>query len=112
MEVCPGADTIHFLARKHMLKIIATLFFFFKPMRFSELRKELKINSKTLTDRLRELTEVGFINRVMYDEIPVRVEYALTPSGEDLRDVFDAINLFDDKHYVQIQNSLVNKVKS
>lgn len=81
-------------------------------MRFTELRNELKINSKTLTDRLRELTAVGFVNRVMYDEIPIRVEYALTSTGEDLRDVFEAINHFDDKHYIQIQNSVITKAES
>jgi DNA-binding HxlR family transcriptional regulator len=41
----------------------------------------LGISKKTLTDTLRGLERDGLVARTMYAEIPVRVEYALTPIG-------------------------------
>jgi DNA-binding HxlR family transcriptional regulator len=41
----------------------------------------LGISKKTLTDTLRGLERDGLVVRTMYAEIPVRVEYALTPTG-------------------------------
>lgn len=49
--------------------------------------KELKgISPKTLSDRLRELTEAGLINKQIFAEIPPRVEYTLTQDGIEVRD--------------------------
>jgi DNA-binding HxlR family transcriptional regulator len=43
------------------------------------------INSKTLSDRLKELEIHGLIKRKAYAEIPPRVEYSLTKKGTALR---------------------------
>lgn len=49
--------------------------------------KELTgISPKTLTDRLKELTEAGLIKREIFTEIPPRVEYTLTQDGIEVRD--------------------------
>lgn len=53
--------------------------------RFNRIAQDLPgINSRTLSDRLRELEEDGFVTRRQFSEVPVRVEYALTPAGEHL----------------------------
>ena len=107
MEDCPGADTIGFLAKKHMLKIIATMFFYNKSLRFTELKSELDINTATLTSRLRELESQGFIKRIVYNEIPFRVEYVITELGERLKSIFYAIQEFDDHHdFVQESSAI------
>ncbi len=49
------------------------------------------ISPKTLTDRLRELEHTGFVTREAFNEIPPRVEYALTDRGRSLGVVFDAM---------------------
>src|SRR6266702_2821906 len=60
--------------------------------RFSELRSSLAgISPKTLTDRLRELEQHGLVERVMYAEIPPRVEYTLTQKGRTLEPVISAL---------------------
>ena len=46
---------------------------------------------RMLSERLRELEATGLIRREVIPEIPVRVEYYLTPHGEMVRPVVDAI---------------------
>ncbi|WP_149829191.1 winged helix-turn-helix transcriptional regulator [Streptomyces tailanensis] len=62
------------------------------PHRFTELREALPgISPHTLTSRLRQFEKRGIVTRTTYAEIPPRVEYALTPLGERLRDVLEAM---------------------
>jgi len=57
-----------------------------QKIRYSEIRDTLgEINSKVLSDRLKELEEAGLIKREAYAEIPPRVEYSLTEDGKALR---------------------------
>ena len=54
------------------------------PRRFGELRSRLQgISPKVLTAVLRRLTEHGLTTRTVYPEVPLHVEYALTPLGTD-----------------------------
>lgn len=53
--------------------------------RFSELQVPLRgITPKVLTESLRALERDGMITRTVYAEIPLRVEYELTPLGHTL----------------------------
>ena len=49
------------------------------------------ISPKTLTDRLRELEQEGFLVREQFAKIPPRVEYELTERGRSLGIVFDVM---------------------
>ncbi|MNQ18436.1 HTH-type transcriptional activator HxlR [compost metagenome] len=49
------------------------------------------ISEKTLTAQLREMEHDGIITRVVYPEVPPRVEYQLTALGLSLQNVFDAL---------------------
>jgi DNA-binding HxlR family transcriptional regulator len=63
-----------------------------QPVRYKEFRKLLKgFSSKTLARRLKELEEGKILERLAYNEIPPRVEYRLTPKGQEL--VESVINL-------------------
>lgn len=63
-----------------------------ETLRFTELRKRIGgINSKTLTDHLRYLEKYNIIDRVVYPEVPPRVEYSLTEHGKALLPMFKAI---------------------
>ena len=69
------------------------------PKRFNELRELMgHISSKTLTQRLRALEEMGFVQRRAFLEIPPRVEYHLTEKGQELGDVIAAIEQFAQKN--------------
>lgn len=54
-------------------------------IRYSELSDHLETGSaSTISSRLDELQEAGVIDRTAHDEIPPKVEYSLTESGERL----------------------------
>ncbi len=51
-------------------------------IRFNELKEQLGgIGSRTLSQRLKELEAQGLVKREAFAEVPVRVEYSLTPKG-------------------------------
>ena len=56
------------------------------PLRFTILRTKMsRISRKVLTQQLWELQRDALIKRQMFAEMPVRVEYSLTPFGRKLR---------------------------
>ena len=58
--------------------------------RFKELNEIIsEITQKTLTVKLKELEEKNIIHREVYAEVPPKVEYSLTSSGEKLRPVLE-----------------------
>jgi len=62
------------------------------PRRFTQIAYALpRANQKMITARLRELEAAGLVSRVIYAEVPSRVEYSLTPRGRALRPVIDAL---------------------
>jgi DNA-binding HxlR family transcriptional regulator len=67
--------------------------------RFSELFRALHgITQKMLTQQLGELETHGIVHRQVYAQIPPKVEYSLTPLGESLRPVVDAMCEWGIKH--------------
>jgi len=60
--------------------------------RFKELSEDIhEITQKTLTIKLKELEEKKIIAREVFAEIPPKVVYSLTPIGEALRPVLEAM---------------------
>jgi|GEM_PF-246838 DNA-binding HxlR family transcriptional regulator len=58
------------------------------PSRFCDFLARIEgISDPILSERLKELEAQGLIRRRVFQEMPVRVEYALTPKGEALREV-------------------------
>lgn len=63
------------------------------PARFGELLGALDgISAHTLTNRLRKFEAHGLVTRTSYPEIPPRVVYELTPLGQGLNSVLEAMN--------------------
>lgn len=71
-------------------------------MRFNQLKEELGsvgsgignkvkelagVGSRTLSSRLKDLEKEGIIERKVYPEVPVRIEYSLTERGERFGDL-------------------------
>ncbi|HLX56460.1 MAG TPA: winged helix-turn-helix transcriptional regulator [Ktedonobacteraceae bacterium] len=68
------------------------------PQRFCEMTATVEgLSDRVLSDRLRELESEGVVERIVYPQIPVRVEYRLTDRGRDLRPVVQAIHDWAEK---------------
>ncbi len=71
------------LSQKWNLEILYTLFFK-NTTNFSQLKKILSVNSRTLSDKLKILAKHGYVERRVKTTPPLRVEYALTAKGKDI----------------------------
>jgi DNA-binding HxlR family transcriptional regulator len=56
------------------------------------------ISTKVLTERLRRLVAFGVLDRTAYAELPARVEYSLTPSGEKLAAILEQVRKLNFEH--------------
>ena len=67
--------------------------------RYSLLLKNIPdISKQTLTNQLRELESDCVIERIIFPEIPPRVEYYITPFGESLLPIIDSMYDWAIKH--------------
>ena len=90
LPACPVATTVQLIGSKWKLLILRNLLQ--RSWRFNELRRDLEgISQKVLTDSLRAMEEDGIITRTVFPEVPPRVEYALSPLGESMRPILDAM---------------------
>ena len=87
-QCCPIEKTLCIIDGKWTILILRDLFN--GTRRFGELRRSLDgISPKTLSLRLRGLEAQGIVERVIYPEVPPRVEYSLTEKGQSLRGILD-----------------------
>jgi DNA-binding HxlR family transcriptional regulator len=74
--------------------------------RYSRLYDNLTGASKNmLTDSLRALERDGFVQRRLYAEVPVRVEYSLTPLGWAATEMLIALADWAEKHWVDVDSA-------
>ena len=79
---CPCRGVLDLLADKWSALAIGALSG--GPQRFGEIRTRLQgISPKVLTSTLRRLEARALLERTVYAEVPVRVEYTLTDLGID-----------------------------
>jgi DNA-binding HxlR family transcriptional regulator len=70
---------------------------FFRVRRFDEIRHNIEISRKTLTERLSELVAAGLLERQPYQTNPIRHEYRLTEAGIDFYPAIIALMLWGDR---------------
>ncbi|GGJ40938.1 winged helix-turn-helix transcriptional regulator [Deinococcus roseus] len=94
---CPTGFTLKVIGGRWKVPILYLLFH--RPHRFAEMRRAIgAVTEKMLTQQLRELEEDGIVQRKIYDQIPPKVEYSLTPFGETLHPVIQAIGKWSMEH--------------
>lgn len=73
--------------------------------RFGELQRAIpSITKKMLTSELRALEQEGFITRKVYPVVPPKVEYSITPFGESLRPMLEAMGEWGQKYAIPLQD--------
>jgi DNA-binding HxlR family transcriptional regulator len=94
---CPAEITLSVISGRWKFLILWHLFQGTK--RFSELLRGIEgITQKMLTQQLREMEKDEIINRKVYPQVPPKVEYSLTPLGQSLKSVLDAMCEWGVKH--------------
>lgn len=69
--------------------------------RFCEIESALPISGRLLSERLKDLEKEGIVNREVFPEVPVRVEYSLTEKGLALEPVFRELDRWAEQ-YIEI----------
>jgi len=101
-EVCPVRTAQKIFEGKW--KLIILYYLSLKPTRFNELQKLIpNISHGVLSLQLKELEKTFMINRKVYNEIPPKVEYSLSKTGEKF---IPAMNILTDfgKEYIITHN--------
>ena len=66
--------------------------------RFGQLQRALPgISPKTLSHRLQQLEKDRIVKKKLFAEVPLRVEYSLTPKGLSLRNIIDTMRQWGEK---------------
>jgi len=85
--LCPAEGIIDTVSKKWAICIISHLGENEDGYRFNELQRSLNgISPKSLSDRLKELTEENLIDRDVENSVPPKVTYTLTEDGNELYD--------------------------
>lgn len=62
-------------------------------LRYSALRARLEgISERMLISKLKELEQDGLVNRIVYPQVPPKVEYELTELGHSLREILELMD--------------------
>lgn len=81
-RLCPSRLTLEHITGRWGTLVLAGLHN--GPVRFNELRRRVDgVSEKMLSQTLHALERDGFVERTVQSTIPPRVEYSLTPQGQE-----------------------------
>ncbi|MEU4762599.1 helix-turn-helix domain-containing protein [Actinosynnema sp. NPDC023794] len=102
LRTCASRAVLDLLTNKWVCLVVGAL----RPgtLRFGELRRRLDgVTQKMLTQTLRDLERAGLVHRAVYPSVPPRVEYSLTPLGDNVGGLMDAIRVWSETHIDDIR---------
>lgn len=103
---CPVETALKVIGGRWKVLILQELLHGVK--RFGQLHRALHgITQKMLTQQLREMEKDGIIYRQVYLQVPPKVEYSLTPLGNSLKPVLDAIHQWGVQYELEYPNQEV-----
>jgi DNA-binding HxlR family transcriptional regulator len=74
-------------------------------MRTSELKRAIpNITQKMLTQQLRELEEDSIIERIVYQQVPPKVEYKLSDYGQTLSEILSSLCQWGEFHIAKMHD--------
>ena len=81
-------------------------------VRFNDLRRMIpKVSQRMLTQQLRDLERHGIVKRVLYPQVPPRVEYSVTRLGRSLHPIFKSVCRWADKNFADISKASTERGK-
>ncbi len=102
IEICPIRNVVARFGNKWALLVILIIDEN-RSIRFNRLGKLIPdISAKVLADTLRILEADGLVERTVYPEVPVRVEYALTETGKSLVPIIHSLTEWAKSHMKSI----------
>ncbi|MCD6009748.1 winged helix-turn-helix transcriptional regulator [Halomonas sp. IOP_31] len=103
--ICGLDATLHVIAGKWKPLI---LFFLNRgPARYGELKRRVRgVSDKMLIQQLKELECDGIVRRTDYGEIPLRVDYSLTPFGASLVQAMEPLCGWGEEHEEDIAEAM------
>ncbi|MGK8521137.1 winged helix-turn-helix transcriptional regulator [Nocardia asteroides] len=108
-DVCGMTVAINVVGGKwkmHLMWVLGT-----GPQRFGQIRRLLDgVSEKVLAENLRQLESSGVVHREVYPEVPPRVEYSLTPLGEELAVALRPLEEWGDRHRHELAANLLASV--
>jgi DNA-binding HxlR family transcriptional regulator len=100
-ETCPSRQLIEFMSDKWVPALMHHLAE--GPHRHGDLARRLpNVSQKMLTQTLRKMERWGVVVRTVYDDVPPRVEYALSEVGHRLTEPFDLLCRWAERHEAMI----------
>ena len=97
-EKCPVARTMEVIGGRWKPTILYHLCH--RTRRFNELRRLMPdITQRMLTLQLRALEADGVVIRTVHDQVPPRVDYALSAYGRTLGPILDAMQAWGEGHH-------------
>lgn len=102
LKRCPIDNTFRIIGKKFTVLILRNMIYS-KQKHFNEFLNSIeRINPNTLSTRLREMEKNKIIERNIFHETPVRIEYSLTEKGKELLPILDQMAAFSMKHAPEI----------
>ncbi|MDZ7730717.1 MAG: helix-turn-helix domain-containing protein [Natrialbaceae archaeon] len=103
--LCPLGGLMDLLSRRYAMQLICVVGAI-GPARYGDIEAVFSaVSSSTLSRRLEELVEADILARTQYAEIPPRVEYELTPTGEELSRRLEPLLAWIDETDVAVDQS-------
>ena len=93
MKECPINHTFKLVGKKFTMLIIRNMIHR-DHKRFNQFLEIEDINAKVLSARLKEMEEDGLIERKIYPDKPVRIEYTITEKGRALEPILNQMSAF------------------
>jgi DNA-binding HxlR family transcriptional regulator len=98
IKCCPIDNTFKLIGKRFTIHILRDMMLGDKT-RFNQFLDSIEdANPKTLSARLREMEDAGLIQRKVYDETPIRIEYNLTEKGKKLQPILEQMAAFSLKY--------------
>lgn len=96
-KCCPIDNTFKIIGKKFTIHILRNIMIL-NQHRFNEFIDSIEgINPNTLSTRLKEMERDVLIEKKVYNETPIRIEYNLTKKGKALRPILEEMAKFSTK---------------